>query len=166
MASSKEECKNGSDVPTSEQLQSRIYALEEELRICKEMYGFEGNMTLEEMKDHKELCEDAEQVAREADPEYDEHCTRVETLEDLVVSLGEQQFAVSQLYGQMRKLSDDESRFPGLRKAFVADFRMLKETIPDMEEFFELLHSWLEMQKKIFTIDLKIAESSTNPDAE
>lgn len=138
-------------------LTEQIEEIDEELKTCKEFFGYNGEMTLQEMKQYKEECEEDEQKSRETDPEYAEQCEKMEELSDLVVELGEYQYSLSQIHSKMKKLSSEQLN--GIRKIFASDFNILKNMIQeeDINKFFNLLHEWLDIQKMIHIVDKKIA---------
>lgn len=142
------------------QQRKRIEELEEELRACKEFFGYNADMTLQEMRSHKDECDEEEKACRQNDQEYADRRDRSDQLADLVVELGEHQYAVAGLYAKIKKLSSEQTT--GLRKSFSSDFAALKGVVDEehIDEFFDIMHKWLSLQRSIHYIDRKIINTN------
>ena len=142
-----------------EQLREDYEELQEEMRACKEFFGYDPEMSVEEMQSFKDEVEGEDKIHREEDPEFDEQCSKSDTLVDTVLKLGEYQYTVAEIYGSLKKFSPETSE---QRKKFTLSFDALFKTIPedDSEEFFDLLRQWLEAQEQIFILDNQVKNLS------
>ena len=137
-------------------LKETIEELNDDLKAYKKFFGYEEDMSLQDMKNYKEECDGEETVLRENDKEYADKCEKTEKLSDLVIQLGEKQYMVAELYSQIRELSGGST----LRRDFTSDFIALKDAVAedDVDDFFDILDSWIQLQREIHAADKNIAE--------
>jgi len=137
-------------------IQEKFDNIQHELKTCKEFFGYESDMSLQDMHKYKDDCEDDEKLLKDTDQEYADECEKSDEISDLVVVLGEYQYVVVEIYGQIKQLAPEQNA--GLRKNFTSDFMALKNSIPDenVDKFFDLIGQWLHFQRKIHLVDKKI----------
>lgn len=154
---------NTSDTNESvETLKLKIQELQEEIKACKEFFGYDYCMSLDDIKYCNDEAEEEEKGLRETDEEYDRICTKSEELSDLVIELGKYQYEVAGLYSSLKKLffNDDSSNWVSKRKSFISSFLSLKESVSDdnLEQFFDIMSEWVDYQRQISQVDIKIAK--------
>lgn len=133
-----------------------IERLRKELSDLKEYFGYESDQSFEEIEEQKIHEDKEEKQYREDDEEYDKECKRGEELSDLVIELSEKQFESSSLTNRLKtlvKLEDNE-----VRKNFFISFNKLKNVITkgEMNEFYDIISDWIDIQKEMYEIDEKI----------
>ncbi len=139
---------------------NQVHSLQDDIKACKEFFGYDPDMSVEEMVKYRDDCEEEEKAFKENDPDYADQCDRSDQLADLVVELGEHQYSVAEVYTKLKQLSPDTT---GLRKNFTSDFAALKDSVPEehVDDFFSLVHEWLDLQKKIHDVDCRIADAKS-----
>lgn len=140
------------------ELNNTIEDLRNELRECKNFFGYDSSMSIEEMEKYKNDCEEEERQLKESDEEYKKQCEKTEYLTDLVVKLGQLQYTSNETYSKIRKLGLNEAEISSKRKNFINSFVALKNKISEMHlgQFFELLKRWLKLQEEITLIDIQL----------
>lgn len=143
-----------------ELLKLRLQITEQELKECKEFFGYDDDMTLEDMKNYKSECEQEEKELRNDNEDYNEHCNKFDLLTDLVVQLGEYQYELSEIYKRMKKMFKNENEFVFMRKVFISSFNNMKNSVKEefMEDFFDDVYKLIELQQSIYTTDNKISK--------
>lgn len=137
-----------------------IERIKKELSDLKEYFGYESDQTIEEIEEQKIHEDEEEKQYREDDEEYDNDCKRGEELSDLVIELSEKQFESSGLNNRLKKLVKLEDQ--EVRKNFFISFNKLKNVITreEINEFYDIISEWIDIQKDMYEIDEKIRSLS------
>lgn len=143
---------------TIQELEETVEDLECDIRNCKEFFGYESEMDINDMKQYKEECEDEERESRAIDQEYDKQCKRVERMSDLVIELGELQFDLSDVKKTIKTLGTNPEEIIAKRKKFNEGFNELKNFIPEDKKssFLELMVKWMTLEKRMFQVDSEL----------
>jgi len=112
-----------------------------------------------EYKEQDEEIDEEERAYRESDKEYDNMCKKTDQITNLVVKLGSKQYQSSKLYKKINRFidSNDQSSM-NAKKQFIIAFNNLKNHVKkeQYEDFFDTLETWLELQREIYEIIIKL----------
>ncbi len=139
-------------------LQEVIKSLQSELESCKQFFGYESDMSIEKMQEYKDECEEEERILCETDKEYGNQRKKSDQMVDMVLKLGEYQYALSEVYSKIKKYSIAGTDTLTMRKLFVSSFMSLKESMKEecIPAFFKALHQFIKLQEDIDTTDRMI----------
>lgn len=133
--------------------------LKEELRLCKEFFGYNEDSDINALINDADECDEDERNLRELDSDYNKKCENAERLAELVIELGELQYSMSNIYSRLKTLGTDATEVNKRRKALTTAFIELKNEImpSNITKFFALAEEWLQTQLEMAVIDDKLS---------